>query len=257
MKAGSRGTGKGATAAAVGVRRGGGRGLTSPPGPGGRSVDHCGLGTGRGPDRPAGPAPGAVGAACKVWLEVGEATFGDGLYRLLRLVEGEGSIQGAARRLGMSYREAWGRIRTAECRMGIRLLEARAGGRAGGGAWLTEAARGLLEGYGRLRGDLDRALASALARHFGALLSGGRGRCFVAERYAGASISNPQEGRPSAGRRGQARRRTGTGRRRSRAGDRDRPDRRHPRAGHRAVAHRGPARRSPDRGASGRDGGGL
>ena len=43
----------------------------------------------------------------KVWLEVdGEPLLGDGRYRLLRAVERSGSINGAARELGISYRKA-------------------------------------------------------------------------------------------------------------------------------------------------------
>ena len=43
----------------------------------------------------------------KVWLEVdGERFLGDGRYRLLHAVERSGSINGAARELGIFYRKA-------------------------------------------------------------------------------------------------------------------------------------------------------
>ena len=49
----------------------------------------------------------------KVWLEVdGQAFLGDGRYRLLSAVQRNGSINAAARDLGISYRKVW--AKTAE-----------------------------------------------------------------------------------------------------------------------------------------------
>ena len=76
------------------------------------------------------------------------------------------AIQAAAR-LGMSYRNLWGRLQAMEKRLGVRLLTRRTGGAGGGGMQLTPGARVLLAAYGRFRAGVDRCLArqsSALAK---------------------------------------------------------------------------------------------
>ncbi len=81
----------------------------------------------------------------KVWFEVdGEPVFGRGRRFLLEAIDTYGSINRAAKEIGISFRKAWGHIKTMEGRLGIRLVERRAGGRNGGGAALTEDARRFL-----------------------------------------------------------------------------------------------------------------
>ena len=47
----------------------------------------------------------------KVWLEVdGQAFLGDGRYRMLVAIERYGSINAAARELGISYRKIWAQL---------------------------------------------------------------------------------------------------------------------------------------------------
>jgi len=85
----------------------------------------------------------------KVWLadDKGKGILGTGRYRLLREVGRCGSLREAAENLGMSYRKAWGDIRTAERLLGFALLERRRGGRGGGACSLTEKAKKLLSAY--------------------------------------------------------------------------------------------------------------
>ena len=104
----------------------------------------------------------------KVWLEVdGEPFLGDGRYRLLRAVERSGSINGAARELGISYRKAWAQLAAMEAHAPYPLLERRTGGKAGGATVLTEETLRLLEAYGTLREavnrDADRHFAHCFA----------------------------------------------------------------------------------------------
>ncbi len=81
----------------------------------------------------------------KIWLdEQGELCFGSGRARLLRAVEETGSLNQAAKALGMSYRHAWSQIKSAEERYGKPLLVRRRGGRERGGAELTPEAQELL-----------------------------------------------------------------------------------------------------------------
>ncbi|MFO7153005.1 MAG: LysR family transcriptional regulator [Bacillota bacterium] len=95
----------------------------------------------------------------KVWIEhEGELVFGEGIYRLLQLVERYGSINRAAQALSMSYRQAWGKIKTVEKRLGIELLERHKGGKYGGGAVLTEEAREIMKRYGGLIEKIDERI---------------------------------------------------------------------------------------------------
>ncbi len=75
----------------------------------------------------------AAGPTLRVhlWLESGGGmVFGLGRVQLLELVERLGSLNQAAKALGMSYRAAWGRIKRTEEALGEPLL-AKASGRKG------------------------------------------------------------------------------------------------------------------------------
>jgi molybdate transport system regulatory protein len=92
----------------------------------------------------------------KTWFEInGEYVFGEGRAELLRCIEEFGSIKKSASALKMSYRHAWGQIRKMEGRLGIKLVETQVGGRGGGKADLTDAAKELLLKYDELRHNID------------------------------------------------------------------------------------------------------
>ncbi|MDI3481941.1 MAG: molybdate transport system regulatory protein [Tepidanaerobacteraceae bacterium] len=95
----------------------------------------------------------------KIWLEAdGKQVFGDGVYRLLVLVEKHGSLNQAAQAEKMSYRQAWGKIKRIEDRLKIKLLERRKGGESGGGAILTPQGRMFVEVYGQMLEDMNKLL---------------------------------------------------------------------------------------------------
>lgn len=97
----------------------------------------------------------------KVWVERrGRFVVGDGGVTLLELIDGTGSIQEAARRLGWSYRHTWGYLKNLEEASGRRFVSRRHGGAAGGGAELTAAGRAFVRRYRTFRVDLDRLLRS-------------------------------------------------------------------------------------------------
>src|SRR5512135_3940413 len=84
----------------------------------------------------------------KIWLEVdGEPVFGRGRRLLLEAIAVHGSINRAAREVGISYRRAWSHIKAMEQRLGIVLVTRQAGGRNGGGALLTNDARRFLRKF--------------------------------------------------------------------------------------------------------------
>ncbi|WP_457639990.1 winged helix-turn-helix domain-containing protein [Persephonella sp.] len=84
----------------------------------------------------------------KIWLEKEkDVVMGLGRDRLLREIDRLGSISKAAKEVGMSYKKAWSFIKTMEKRLGVKLIETKRGGKGGGGAYLTEDAKKLLEEF--------------------------------------------------------------------------------------------------------------
>ena len=92
----------------------------------------------------------------KIWLasEAGEGLLGEGRYRLLRQVDECKSLQEAAKKLKISYRKAWGDIRTMEKRLGFELVDKKRGGKGGGESTLTEKAKKILAVYGQAKEDV-------------------------------------------------------------------------------------------------------
>lgn len=96
----------------------------------------------------------------KIWIEddTGKVIFGAGRFRILKAVAEHGSLSGAAKALGMSYRAVWGKIRATEDRLGQQLLRKQSGGISGGGSELTPFADNLLKSYHKLQ-SMTRAKA--------------------------------------------------------------------------------------------------
>ncbi len=94
----------------------------------------------------------------KVWLEIDGKIFGEGLFELLALIHQTGSISAAARQMNMSYRAAWGKIKTAEKHWHLKLVETHVGGNSGGGAVLTATALNLLDCYQKFTAQAAEAI---------------------------------------------------------------------------------------------------
>lgn len=112
------------------------------------------------------PKAGAVGLShLRVTLS---DTFyiGPGRADLLDLIAETGSIAEAARRMGMSYRRAWGLVQALNSGFGAPLVETARGGKEQGAA-LTPAGREVLERY---RG-MQEATRKAIARDMDALVA--------------------------------------------------------------------------------------
>jgi molybdate transport system regulatory protein len=116
--------------------------------------------------------PAKVSVRSKVWLvnQRNELVFGAGLAGLVEDVEHLGSLRAAAGQANMSYRHAWGAIKSAELHLGIKLLNRSTGGISGGGSQLTAEGKRLLALYRRLSEAASAAADVELAR------SGGEGR---------------------------------------------------------------------------------
>ena len=106
----------------------------------------------------------------KLWIEIGgEPVFGKGRRFLLEAIEKHGSINQAAREINISYRKAWSYIKNMEGRLGIRLVERQAGGKNGGGAVLTPAARDFLKKYK----SMEEGINEFVDRRFRTFFKGG------------------------------------------------------------------------------------
>jgi molybdate transport system regulatory protein len=98
-------------------------------------------------------------ASISLRIDLGEdKRFGPGKARLLELIRDTGSISGAARALGMSYRRAWLLADELNKLFGQRLVEPQHGGAKGGGARVTDEGTAMLEGYRRIEAAAERAL---------------------------------------------------------------------------------------------------
>ncbi len=92
----------------------------------------------------------------KIWLEVdGEPVLGEGRERLLTLIEQTGSISAAARKMGITYRKAWGHLQAMEAKLGFPLVLRQKGGAGGGESLLTDEATQLLRRFALLRRGLN------------------------------------------------------------------------------------------------------
>lgn len=103
----------------------------------------------------------------KIWLEVeGAPLLGDGRERLLRLIDELGSINAAARRMGLTYRRAWGYVQAMEDKLATPLVLREKGGVGGGSSALTPEARMLLDKFERLRQGLNQIIDEKFAEIF-------------------------------------------------------------------------------------------
>jgi molybdate transport system regulatory protein len=98
----------------------------------------------------------------KLWLEKdGRVIFGPGRFELLEAVEECQSLSAAAKKLKMSYRAAWGRLRASEDRLGIPLVELTDNRQ---GMHLTEEAKVLKNAFVELEEKIDGLLEVYQAR---------------------------------------------------------------------------------------------
>ena len=76
-------------------------------------------------------------------------------FRLLIALEKDLSIVAAAKELEISYRKAWGMIRSIEYNLGFSLVGKRRGGKAGGRTTFTPEGKALMDAYRNLIGELE------------------------------------------------------------------------------------------------------
>lgn len=87
-----------------------------------------------------------------------DLALGPGKVALLEAIEETGSISAAGRKLGMSYRRAWLLVDSLNRIFGAPVVMTQAGGRAGGGAELTEFGREIVSRYRAMEREARQAL---------------------------------------------------------------------------------------------------
>ena len=105
--------------------------------------------------------------AYRIWLDNNGKAFGEGPYKLLKLVETTGSLHRAAQNMNMSYRKAWLTIHSVEKKLGFPLLKTKIGGVLGGGSIITDAGKNLMSNYEKFRKDAEKSLELIFKKHFG------------------------------------------------------------------------------------------
>lgn len=92
----------------------------------------------------------------------GQHSLGPGKVQLLEAVGEHGSISAAARSMRMSYRHAWEMLDDLNRCFRQPVIETETGGRAGGGARLTDFGRELIDRYREMQAKACSALQSDL-----------------------------------------------------------------------------------------------
>jgi molybdate transport system regulatory protein len=102
----------------------------------------------------------------KVWLDNDGKAFGEGPYRLLKLIEKTGSINRAAAEMEMSYRKAWKILKMVEEKLGFELIERKIGGTEGGGSQITKKGGEIMENYGLFREEVKTSMDKLFKKYF-------------------------------------------------------------------------------------------
>ena len=95
----------------------------------------------------------------KIWNEKnGKVVFGKGRDDILKAVDEQRSLNAAAKKLEMSYRAAWGRLKASEERMEMKLVEI---GVKDKSMQLTQKARAIIARFEKLEKDVEELLHTA------------------------------------------------------------------------------------------------
>lgn len=101
-----------------------------------------------------------------IWIttESGEHAISDERLRLLIAIRQLGSMMAASESLEMSYRKAWGDLRSTEASLGFPLIEKHRGGKDGGTTILTPDGVKLVEAYDIFRKEFQEAVEPVIIK---------------------------------------------------------------------------------------------
>lgn len=95
----------------------------------------------------------------KIWIEKnGKVIFGKGRDDILKAIVEQHSLNAAAKKLEMSYRAAWGRLKASEERLGIKLVDINTKEKT---MRLTEQAKAMINLFEKLEKDVEELLLTA------------------------------------------------------------------------------------------------
>ena len=101
----------------------------------------------------------------KLWIECkGEKFFGPGPVELLERIGQTGSINKAAKEMGLSYKKAWEILDFANKTTAVRLVITQSGGKEGGGTIITDEAKKLISYHHGLRKRFEQFLKNETRR---------------------------------------------------------------------------------------------
>ncbi len=95
----------------------------------------------------------------------GDIVLDDENFKLLIHLRKEKSIKKASQNLSISYRKAWGKLKTLESKLGFSLIIKSRGGECGGQTLLTEDGLRLIEAYEELNEKFNQEV-KALTKEF-------------------------------------------------------------------------------------------
>ena len=94
-----------------------------------------------------------------LWIETdGERCFGPGKMELLQGIEKTGSINKAAKAMGMSYKKAWKMVQELNAHFAQPMVITQGGGEGGGGSSVTPEAKILMTYHAGMRARLEAFL---------------------------------------------------------------------------------------------------
>ncbi|MCI1958083.1 MAG: LysR family transcriptional regulator [Clostridia bacterium] len=96
----------------------------------------------------------------------GKKAFGPGIAMLLELTEQYGTLSAAAAEMELAYSKAWRILNECEDVLGVRLLERNRGGKNGGGVFLTDAGRNVLQNYRKFCSEAEGKNTEIFNKYF-------------------------------------------------------------------------------------------
>ena len=109
------------------------------------------------------PAPVFPRLRLRITLGAGN-WLGPGKAELLAGIAETGSISAAGRRMGMSYKRAWGLVEVLNAMFALPLVTASRGGAGHGGAALTDSGQKVLRLYGDMQAKAEATLAAEIGQ---------------------------------------------------------------------------------------------
>jgi molybdate transport system regulatory protein len=95
----------------------------------------------------------------KIWIEKdGKVVFGKGRETIFKAIDEQHSLNAASKKLEMSYRAVWGKLKASEERTGMKLVDIHVREKS---TLLTPQARAIIDRFEKLEKDIEQLLHAA------------------------------------------------------------------------------------------------